>query len=420
MYSLDAILEDDVSDLDLKDLKDLSDNVAGMWEARVEWDEVDRGWAAFFTLDGKDYGMTRTVESEEKARKIAKNWLAKFNQKQIVHPFNPVHQSVWLWYDYFQEAQEEADDSDLKELDTAPVIHWETATVKGRGKTPNRTYVYAQLPDQTCGENVGVIHQYAPDKFVVQYTRKRGIHSLKQHIAFPTLQAAVHAVMADHTGARDLFATHDMMTKASRVLGEMLDDDELSTKEYNYDPVAQARWVLEDAGFKVEEARREGDEMIIRFTWPTPTASAYINGAKRAFEALAPFVKLRQSHYRGHRTGQTAEILIRKRIEEDPNLWKVIPAFGGHYDVVYNGQKVGNFWTESDEEAAHRVREEMSFLSQTTPFNPSGDYGPGNVYGTGPALGWWRKNRHLLSPEQRVGEYYLDRHLMAPPQPGAA
>jgi hypothetical protein len=211
------------------------------------------------------------------------------------------------------------------------------------------------------------------------------------------------------------------------------DDVDIDTKEFGHDPVALVVSGLQQAGFTVEQGERQGDEAFIKFTWPTFNAVAYVNGAKRALEIIRPLIPLRHSDYKVDREltpqGKIARMFIRKRITDDPNLWKatrqpstrdrnvanpgdehLLPGF---YTISFNGKDAGEIYCEQGRETAERVVDEMAQLHQAFPFYPQGWDSPGNAWGKGRAVEWWRQNRYRLRSAATKNNAFFDRSLLA-------
>lgn len=227
-------------------------------------------------------------------------------------------------------------------------------------------------------------------------------------------------------------------TNAMKLVAELTEDDEddeleIDTKEFGHDPVALVVGGLQQAGFTVEQGERQGDEAFIKFTWPTYNAVAYVNGAKRALEIIRPLIPLRHSDYKVDREmtpqGKIARMFIRKRITDDPNLWKaqrqpsardanvanpgdehLLPGF---YTILFNGKDAGEIYCEQGRETAERVVDEMAQLHQAFPFYPQGWDSPGNAWGKGRAVEWWRQNRYRLRSDAMKNIAFFGRSLLA-------
>jgi hypothetical protein len=196
------------------------------------------------------------------------------------------------------------------------------------------------------------------------------------------------------------------------------DDDGLDIKDLTDDPISDTAIALRVAGFNVETAEQERGNVVIVCTYARPTATAYVEGAKRAREIIDPMVgplspgDLTAQHYwegQEHRTRLT----LRKPFEQESRLWQMVKQSGGHeatYRIVFNWQNVGEVYT--DPEGARRLRLEMSLLNDIVSFDPQGPDEGGNAWAKGPAITWWRRNRQQLPQERRVAEHYLDKNIL--------
>ena len=222
-----------------------------------------------------------------------------------------------------------------------------------------------------------------------------------------------------------------------RLVSNLIDeteDEEVDFKDIAFDTLGSAREALESAGFKIEQAERIKDEILLKFTWPAPNAVAYINGAKRAREAIAPFIPIRHRDAKVDRkldnqNQMIARMFIRRPYEETPWLWqtKRVPNYydqnippgdtqlvalsPGTYKILFNDKVVGEVQSDRGHETVERIRDEMAQLHKILPFHPQGWNAPGNAWGTGRAVEWWRKNRHKLG--KTANDYYFDRGMLS-------
>ena len=221
----------------------------------------------------------------------------------------------------------------------------------------------------------------------------------------------------------------DAANVTEAIIAEMIDDDpdEGWEKDLVHDPVMIAQNLLEQAGFAVTRCEREGDSIILTFDWPVPTATAKLSGWRRATELLEPIIgKIKIGDFKvevllrepnGHAQDKVAHALIRKRLEDDPTLWRVQnsnnrpAAHQDFWTVYFHDQPMGRFYAEH--EGAERVRREMLELHRIVPFNTVG-WGdePGDAWGEGKAVAWWRAHRNRLPPDLKVGEHFLDKSLL--------
>jgi len=198
-------------------------------------------------------------------------------------------------------------------------------------------------------------------------------------------------------------------SKATRVMLRVIEDEGNFMKSFVYDQFTMAQYALKRAGFKVEEARREEDYYILKFSWPSPNMSIRLDGIRRAREVLEPFIRLRPNNHSVLRKNEEppgiSVCLVRARIEDDPKLWEVAqihPAVNSaqaFFDILYNGQKAGEVFCTGFSGAIHQaidIRDEMVALHKIFPFYPKGWEGEGTAWGSGPAVNWWRKNRDKL------------------------
>ena len=211
------------------------------------------------------------------------------------------------------------------------------------------------------------------------------------------------------------------------IINEVIEDEEGDDFAFQPDTVATVRSALEHAGFEVKKCEQEGDSLVLVFSWARPTASAYVNGAKRAFELLEPIIgKIKQGDYRAesylkgvHGDEKWADMTLRKRVEDDPKRWRVEReaepqgiGINSFYKVFFQGEELGRFYASS--EGAERLRRELVELHKVMPFYNKGWRMPGDEgddWGTGPIIAWWRTHRDELPKELRVGEYHLDKSL---------
>jgi len=249
---------------------------------------------------------------------------------------------------------------------------------------------------------------------------------------FPQQLDAARYIWGERLRPRNEAKDHQRVRRLVGKLIDEADEDEPDFKEFAFDPVASAVSALEGAGFKIERADREGDDIFLRFTWPAFNAVAYINGAKRALEAIRPFINVRHGDYRVDREldeqGQKiARMFIRRKDDQAPWLWKIerIPNYYDHnvapgdvvntsaeYKIFFNGQEAGLFLAPNYD-VAERVREEMAQLHKVHGFYPPGWDAPGNAWGKGHAIEWWRRNRKKLGNVARSNEPFFDRGLLA-------
>lgn len=217
----------------------------------------------------------------------------------------------------------------------------------------------------------------------------------------------------------------DSLKEKAHLLVNALAETDDDPKEVGYDQLDLIVMALKKAGFAVTDAKRDDGTLEVTFTWPAGNAVAYANGWKRAREVIGPYIALKYGDYQVVRAREggidrLATVTIRKSMETDPGLWKVSAHRskpGAEYaqdfiDVIFNGQKVGEFFADGDVlYVAEVVREEMAQLNELIPFDPSKWTALGNAWGKGPAIDWWRKNRDKLRKKHQ-----LSKELYAVPQ----
>lgn len=216
--------------------------------------------------------------------------------------------------------------------------------------------------------------------------------------------------------------------EARELVAEVAEDDDDIMKELGYDALTMSAQALQQAGFEVLQAERIEDEWFLKFKWPIVGVTTAVNGAKRAKEILAPYMRLDPHHYTINydKTGDTrfATVFIRRTAEEDPGLWKIIPpeskSYQGFYKVLYSGQPVGEFY--ATQAGAERLRDELVNLHKISEFplqrpglgwnDPENLKKSDTAWATGPAMAWWKVNRKRLTKEQRAGGVLLDKFLL--------
>jgi len=315
------------------------------------------------------------------------------------------------------------------------------------GSAYNRYTILVNVGGEFIGSLVKTIGKTKDDvAWHVAFLGKRQLHT---YIPVATPEEGAQKLWQDHTGLTELpivkepyvplppdpdDPNHCENLQATaknlvRFLSETEDEKDFDeVKDYGYDQLEMVVQALQKAGFKVSESRKHENVLYVTFSWPYTTVTSFLSGWRRAKEVMTPYISLRQGNYVVEKSPQTkvATCRIIKRIEEDPNIWKIKPQMIARlngrapvanpvwFDIFFSGQKVGEAYLPAfsgSEDTAERLREEMAQLDQTVPFVPEQWPAEGNAFGSGPAIAWWRKNRPKLH-DPEINRHYFDRKLI--------
>ena len=186
-------------------------------------------------------------------------------------------------------------------------------------------------------------------------------------------------------------------------------DDEQDMKDLASDPLGLTVDALKAAGFTIEHYEMVGDIASVRVSWPAPDAVSYISGGKRARQIINQYMPLRFRQWQGQRVGHTATLFFTKKVSINQAVWTYEREPGYHarmnlstehapgfYTFKLNDHEEGKAYCPQGDSTAGRILEEMVLLHSIWPFNPEHWTSPGDNFGSGPALDWWRKNREQL------------------------
>lgn len=451
--ALERFLEDEEDDFDMKDL-----DVPRVLKWSVNFIKATaRPWQqAIYTVDATDRDQATEIGWQKLKAEAPRNW-------KRYHVY-----SVDLIPGQIKEDEDDEDYVDMKELDVRVNLSagtrvkvltgkytGEEGTVVYKGHMGNNVWgFYVRLdgfdnPSDSVLYHPNSLEVLRHSKFPLGTRVKILVGKYAGQLGYVTgggRQVYVHpAIDDDPEDPETLWTTYPYDQneleylrddKVEQVVNRLVEDDDdddidIDMKGFLLNVAEQCSNALKAAGFEVVQAERRGEELFLKFSWPAGNGPAYINGWRRAQGILKEIlVDLDHHDYTvqkiGPRPDTIAFAFVRKRLLNDPHLWKFerIPNYydnranvpdpaaaqqtPGVYKIFFNGSQAGTIMCSQGLETATRIKREMEQLHEVFPFTPQGWQWEGDVWGNGPAVLWWRTNRDKLGDESRRNNAYFD------------